>query len=193
MYGLYRFRYLLGFTALAALLIVLIILITTSGSKTTKTLPRTLDSYANTDAVVSMTIDGPINADQIHESILISVSNSTATYEQLQGYQGQVVNLQTFPDNVNSFTAFLFALERAGFTDGNKSAALQNQQGYCPLGDRYIFELNQNNHLLEHYWSTSCGGKNYTYLGELGATITLFQNQIPGYSKLSSNVNIFNP
>jgi predicted PurR-regulated permease PerM len=187
MYGFYRYRYLLGFTALGVLLIALIILIISGGSKTNKTLPKTLDSYSNTDAEVSLTIVGPITADQLHQSINITISNSTSTYEQLQGYQGQVTNLQTFPNNVNSFTEFLFALERAGFTDGNKSTALQNDQGYCPLGDRYIFELTQDNQQLERYWSTNCGGTQ-TYLGQLDLTLSLFQNQIPNYSTLSGSV-----
>lgn len=186
MYG----RYFIGFVATIGLIILLIILLFSGGGKSK--LPAThkaLDSYATTDATVSMTIDGPINADQNHNQIQVVVSNSNATFEQIKGYQGNVVNLQNYANNVDAFTNFLFALERIGFTNGNNSSALKDERGYCPLGDRYIFELQQDGQTLERYWVTSCGGTK-TYLGSLDTTSQLFQNQIPNYGNLAQNANL---
>jgi|SRR5579884_2678074 len=181
-------RYFIGFIATVGLIIILIILIFHGGGKSKVPVTnRTLDSYANTDAQVTLTIDGPINADQNHQQVKIIVSQNDATFEQIQGYQGNVVNRKSYANNVDSYTNFLFALERANFTKGIKSS--QDERGYCPLGDRYIFELNQDGNELERYWATSCGTPK-TYSGDVSLTISLFQNQIPDYDNLTSNINL---
>jgi len=150
---------------------------------------KTLDSYAVTDAQATLTIDGPINADQNHQGVKITVARDNVTFEQLQGYQGSVTNMQTFPNNVDAYTSFLLALAHAGFTQGNSSASLKDERGYCPLADRYIFEFQQDGQELERYWTTSCGSPK-TYLGNTELTLTLFQAQVPGYDNLTQNISL---
>ncbi len=183
-------RYLLGFTATIGLIILLIFLIFSGGSKSkVPSTSKSLDSYAVTNAEVEMTIDGPVNSDQNHQSIKITVSNSFVTYQQIQGFQGNVVKLLSFPNNVNAYTNFLYSLEHTGYTLGDNSSKLKNELGYCPLGDRFIFKLNQDGQVLERYWATSCG-KPKTYKGNLNLTLTLFKAQVPGYSDLISKLNL---
>jgi hypothetical protein len=183
-------RYLIGFLASIGLLILVILLIFNGGPKTSvsKT-SKVLTTYANSSADVSMTIDGTINDNQDHQQVKVIVSEDETTFEQIQGYQGNVIKSQTYPNNLNSYTNFLFALERAGFTEGDSSPALSNDLGYCPLGDRYIFELNQNGKDLEHYWATNCSGTK-TYDGNLNLTLTLFQNQVPNYGAIAGNTDL---
>jgi hypothetical protein len=182
-------RYFIAFIAAIILIILLIMLIFHGGSKpkVSKT-NKALDTYASTNAEVILTIDGPINADQEHQSASITVSSDSTVYEQIQGYQGDVVKQESYPNNVDAYSNFLYALEHAGFTDGNSASDLANEKGYCPLGDRYIFELSQNGQNLERYWATSCGGIK-TYNGSLGLTLTLFQDQVPDYQDLTNNLN----
>ena len=179
-------RYFLAFLVTFGLILVLFLLLFHSGSSKPVTGGRTLDSYAATDALARLTIDGPIVADQNYQSIQVSVSSSDVTFEQLQGYQGAVVNQQSFANNDIAYTNFLFALEKAGFTKGNISPSLKDERGYCPLGDRYIIEFMQDGQDKERYWATSCGGTK-TYLGALGLTMALFQAQVPNYGTLSKN------
>jgi hypothetical protein len=184
-------KYFAGFIATIVLIIILIMLIFHGGGKAkVNTTSKALDSYATTNAEVSLTVDGPIVADQNHQAIKITVSNSAATYEQIQGYQGAVQKQQSYPNNVDAYTNFLFALERAGFTEGDTSSTLKDERGYCPLGDRYIFQLNQGGQQLERFWTTNCSGTPKTFKGNAGLTTTLFKDQIPDYDSLSNNINL---
>ncbi|HVA10893.1 MAG TPA: hypothetical protein VNG32_01875, partial [Candidatus Dormibacteraeota bacterium] len=75
-----------------------------------------------------------------------------------------------------------------GFTDGNNDPKASDERGYCPLGDRYIFEFNENGQDLERYWATSCGSPK-TYLGAFTLTVSLFTAQVPNYSTLTQNIS----
>jgi hypothetical protein len=78
----------------------------------------------------------------------------------------------------------MLSLSHAGFTKGNADKALSDERGYCPLGSRYIFELiDENGKTIERYWATSCG-KPKTYQGNVSLTRSLFQAQVPDYSRL---------
>ena len=180
-------RYFLAFLATFGLILLLLVLLFHGGSKPKTPTGRTLSSYASTDAVVRMTIDGPINADQNHQAVRVTVGRDDVTFEQIQGYQGNVVNEQTFSNNEPAYENFLLALAHAGYTQGNKSSALKDERGYCPLGDRYVFELTQEDQEIERYWATGCGSPK-TYLGVLSLTIQLFENQVPGYTDLTQHV-----
>ena len=180
-------RYLIGFIIAAGLIVLLIFLIFGGGKPTVPSTQQSLDSYSSSNSEVSMTIDGPINADQNHEQVKVIVSATSATFEQIQGYQGNVAHTQSYPNNVNAYTNFLFALEGVNFTKGNSDPKMADERGYCPLGTRYIFELDNNGSTLERFWTTDCGGT-HTYGGITNATIQLFENQIPDYSKLTTGL-----
>ena len=183
-------RYFIGFMVTIGLIILLIVLLFHGGGKPKITsTAKTLTSYASTDAQVSMTIDGPVNAASQHQQIRITVDRDNVTYQHILGYDNNVVDTQIFANTENSYNVFLHALKHAGFTKGDNSAALRDELGYCPTGNRYIFELDQDNNNLERYWSTSCGSPK-TYLGAVGLTINLFQAQVPNYSDVTDNVQL---
>lgn len=174
-------RYLIWISAIIGLLIVLIFLLTPNNSG--KVPPKTLVSFASSNAVARLTIDGPENSEQQHQSISISVSNQSVTFQQMSGYEDQVVNLQTYTNNQASYNVFLHAIALAGFTRGNTSSSDSDESGYCPLGDRYIVDFSQNGNELERFWTTSCGGQG-TYGGNIDSTLALFKAQVPDYTKL---------
>jgi hypothetical protein len=183
-------RYFITFIAMLGLLFLLLFLLLHGGGKPkVSTTNKTLISYANTDAQAQLTIDGPINADQIHTAVRITVDQNQVRYEQIKGYQNTIVNQQSFDSNQDAYANFLAALQHAGFTLGATTAVLKDERGYCPLGNRYIFELNQDGNQLERYWATSCGTPK-TYNGVLTLTLDLFQAQVPGYSQLTQNLGL---
>jgi hypothetical protein len=183
-------RYFIGFLVTIGLIIILIILLFHGGGKSkVPATAKSLTSYAATDAEVSMTIDGPVNAASEHEQVRVTVNRDNVTYQHIKGYDGQVVDTQIFANTENSYDVFLHALLHAGFTKGDSNKALQDERGYCATGDRYIFELNQDNDNLERYWASSCGSPK-TYLGALNLTLTLFQAQVPGYQNLTSGIQL---
>jgi hypothetical protein len=153
-------RYFIGLLVVAGLLILLIMLIVSGGSKSKTTpntvIPRTLVSYADTNASVSMEVDGPINAQELHNDFIITISSSNATIEAIQGYNGAVIKSTSYPNTEAAYTAFLHALSFAGFARGSTASDLSSEAGYCSLGDRYIFELQQNGTNLQRFWTTTC-------------------------------------
>jgi len=184
-------RYFIGFLVTVGLIIILIILLFNGGdspNKVEETRKQLID-YATTDSEVIMTVDGPINAVSQHQSLRVIVDRSNVRYEEMTGYDGQVVESRLFANTDNAYDAFLHALQHAGFTRGTDTAALRDDVGYCPLGQRYIFELKNDGQQLQRYWATSCGNPK-TYLGELTLTLTLFQAQVPDFALLSEGLNL---
>lgn len=182
-------RYIIGFFITIGLLILLIVLLLSGGGSPKKTSQKKLEDYAATNAQVRVTIDGPVNAASLHEQVRITVDNSNVTFEHIKGYDGDVVDTQVFANTENSYDVFLHALRHAGFSRGNNTASLRDEKGYCPTGDRYIFELIQDDNDIQRYWSTSCGGIK-TYLGATGLTLQLFRLQVPNYQKATSKINL---
>lgn len=182
-------RYFLGFIIAIGLIIALIILLFNTGSSSKAPATRSLSSFSDTNAVTSMTIDGPINAPQNHNSIVISIDRTKAVFQQYQGYDGTVINTKTYDNTQNSYNAFLHALGHAGFTQGDASPDKVSSTGQCPLGQVYTFKVVEDGKDVENLWATSCGGAK-TYNGNTNMTISLFEAQIPDYNTLISNVTL---
>jgi hypothetical protein len=181
-------RYILG-VFIAIGLVILIVILFTGGSKpsTKANQPVPLTSYANTDVQVQMTVDGPTVAPQNHNSVQITVGQSEATYTLFQGYDGQVVRVVPFSNTVNSYSAFLAALNQAGFNRGNNNPNLANDAGYCATGSTYVFEIIQNGKDLQRFWATNCLGEPRTFLGNIYRTSNLFQAQIPNFNQVNTS------
>jgi hypothetical protein len=177
-------RYFIGFLITIGLIILLIVLLFGGGGSKSKvpTTSKPLADYSSSDAAARLTIDGPVNADTIHKSVQITVDKDEVTFEKFQGYQGHVVGSQHYENNETAYANFLHALAHAGFTRGDTSSALKDERGYCPLGNRYIFEFIQDGKDIERFWATSCG-KPKTYLGAPSLTLQLFRAQVPDFAK----------
>ncbi|HET7827704.1 MAG TPA: hypothetical protein VFK97_02450, partial [Candidatus Saccharimonadales bacterium] len=152
---------------------------------------KPLPDYAASDATVSFTTDGIVNADELHRSVRITVSSSQMTLDILKGYNPQVIQSKSFENNQEAYTIFLKAIDNAGFLAKIKnSKAPADEGGLCPLGFRYILDLNQDGDDLSRTWASTCGSKIGTSAGALQTLQTLFQEQIPGYQTLVQNVNL---
>lgn len=184
-------KYFIGFMITITLIIILLVVSLTGGSKKphVKNTKQPLVSYYNTDAEVRMTIDGPVNADQIHNVVKVTVGRDKSSYQYISGYEGRVVNEVNFRNNENSYKNFLSALTRAGFTNGDPNKQNENYLGYCPLASRYIFEVYEGSNVIQKYWTTSCQTTK-TYLGNFPVTLQLFKAQIPNYSQINQGTNI---
>ncbi|HEX7632920.1 MAG TPA: hypothetical protein VF401_01190 [Candidatus Saccharimonadales bacterium] len=184
-------RYFIGFLVSLGLIILVLIMILRGGGDNAKTpqTAKTLVSYATTDADVSLLMDGPVNSDKIHQQVRITVDADQVTYQHLTGFDGTVADQQVYPNTQAAYAPFLRALALAGFTEGDKDPAHADYRGYCPLGQRYVFELNEGSNNLQRFWSTNCTkGVPHTYLGDSPLTLTLFQKQVPDYDTLTANI-----
>ncbi len=185
-------RYFVGFIITIGLIIVLILMLFGGGSKDKTKLPqstKTLDSYSTTNAEARMTIDGPVNANQIHKKLQINVSKDEVTYKQYTGYEGKVTKRSSYQNNQNAYANFLRALAVAGFTRGSLDEQLKDERGQCPLGSRYIFEFIQDDKQIERYWATSCHGQK-SFLGAFDINVQLFEAQVPDFDKVNNNFSL---
>jgi hypothetical protein len=171
--------------------IVILVALLGHGKKTPTAHQTPLPEYAGTNATVSFTTDGIVNNDSLHRSIRVTVSNSSITLDVLQGYNPQVIQSNTFQNNQEAYSVFLKAINNAGFMLKSKSTKVSpDPAGQCPLGFRYILNLNQDDQDISNTWTSSCGAKTGTSLASLSLVQTLFQYQVPNYQSLVSNINL---
>ncbi len=187
-------RYIVGFLigiGLIVLTFVLIIRIFSGGGDGEQT-PRSVDltGYSTTDTVMRLTMDGPVVADTQHQQVRITVGRDLVLYERFQGYQGDVIEAKNYPNNTEAYSQFLHALNQAGYTRGNP-AAPKDERGFCPTGQRYVYEaIGQGENILR-WWGTSCSGNQGNFQGRGFEIRSLFKRQIPDYMELTRRT-IFN-
>lgn len=184
-------RYITGILIAIGLVVLTIILIIKafSGGGTPKQTQIDLNSYASTDAVMQMTVDGPISADKTHNEIRITVGRDTTKLDIMKGYEGNVTSSKTFQNNQDSYTQFLHALTVAGFTLGNSDPNVRDERGYCPAGERFIFEAVSGGQDVMRWWKTSCGEGNFK--GKSDTIRNLFKAQVPNYNQLTLNTQLY--
>jgi hypothetical protein len=182
-------RYLIGLLlAIFVIIFVIIKLLSGGGSDTPKNAPPQLSSYANTDTTVRYVIDNPVQSNDGHRDVIVSVGRDQATLTITKGYQGKVISSKSYANNENSYRNFLMALDRtAGFSLGEDSDKLKDERGFCATGERYSYDVvDGSGSAIQHFWSTSC--KQKTYKGNPGVTAELFELQIPDYDTLTGDV-----
>jgi hypothetical protein len=190
---MYFGRLLAGFIGLITLIIILVVLFGHGGKKPVAPINpiKPLADYAQTDATTSFTVDGIVNGDEMHRAIRITVSASQRQLDVLQGYNPSVIQSNTFINNQEAYTVFLKSIRNSGFLAKNsKSKAPADPAGQCPLGFRYILNLNQDGDDLSNLWVSSCGSAVGNAVGALPTIQTLFQDQIPNYETLTDQVNL---
>lgn len=159
-------------------LIVLVIVLIVQGFSGPAEPKRQVDvtKYTYRSAIATLLIDGPINLDQDHQQVRISVSNTINEIDIIHGYQNNVVATRTYANNTAGFASFLSALQLLGFSHGIDSKV--DSRGFCPAGSRYTYSFSDGQTELFSYWSTSCGGQG-TFRGDPAGVRNLFERQIP--------------
>jgi hypothetical protein len=179
-------KYILGFLGFIVIVVVAIVLLT-GGNKSKPSGPKVikLADYANNSrAYVEYTTDGPINAEENHRTVRITINPTYRTIDVIKGYQGDILRTKTYPNNDKAYEEFLSALIRAGFTAGRKTSATFGS--VCPNGTRFQYKLVEGSKDVQNLWSANCNRG--TFGGDKNLTRTLFQAQIPEYTKLTNDV-----
>lgn len=184
-------RILIALVGIGLILLVFVLVIKgiTGHKKSSSPIKQSnLSQYADTDATAQLYIDGPIKIDQDHRAVKISVNKTQTQIDIIQGYQGNVINTQTFANNQPAYAVFLQALKLQDFAKGNTSPGAGDERGVCPNNDRFIYSLVNNNSNVFRFWSTSCGGG--TFSGKGSEVRRLFIRQIPQteFNKLTSGI-----
>ena len=189
---MYLGRLVLAFVGFILLIFLVILLFVGGGKKKAPTTPvKPLTSYSNTDATVSMTIDGPINGDDAHRAIKITIGEDSRELDVIQGYSGTVIQSNPSYNSKDAYNVFLHAINSYGFTlKGKNQPANLDSTGQCALGNRYTFTLEQEGNVISSLWTTSCGSKTGNFAGNSQILQELFQAQITNYNTLTENVSL---
>mgnify|MGYP000156124413 CR=1 FL=1 len=185
-------RYVIGFLISVGLIILVLVMIFRGGGDPAPApnASKRMVDYANTSTVVQFIDDYKVSHDSTHRQIVTTVGRDAVTLVVETGYEGTILRSQTYPNNPTAYANFLRALQVAGYTNGDNSAGLRDERGYCPSGRRFVFEIKDGARSIQRYWSTSCGNIG-SFKGRSDTVRSLFQRQVPDYSKLTSGVQLF--
>lgn len=129
---------------------------------------------------VSMTVRGPIVADEDFRSYQVVISPTERRFTSYTGYLEVITNSQTLSNNTAAYDQFVNALNKANMVEGTPFEGERNNVlGICASGRVYEFRTINNNETTEMLWTSTCSGSP----GSLRASATqlsqLFRSQIP--------------
>jgi hypothetical protein len=168
-----------------------------SGSSTSSTaaVDVSRDALLNTSAgrSVTMTVRGPIVADEKFRSYKIDISANDRTIKTYTGYLDTVVDQTSLGNSVASYDQFVHALDKANLTKGKQLDGDKNDtRGICATGSVYDFTIYNGTDVVKDLWTSTCNGS----AGSLNASVTqlssLFTNQIPGASAQIAKLGLSN-
>lgn len=140
---------------------------------------------------VSMTVRGPIVADEDFRSYQIIVSPTERKFTAYTGYLDVITDQQTLNNNTAAYSQFVNALNKANMMAGTPLEGEKNNVlGICATGKVYEFRTLFDGADQTMLWTSTCSGSQ----GSLKASATqlsqLFLNQIPNGSDIEKNMKL---
>ncbi len=140
---------------------------------------------------VSMSVRGPIVAEENFHSYLITVSPNNRQITTYNGYLGTIVEQQTLSNNTAAYEQFVNALNLAKMTAGNQPAdGASDVRGVCATGRLSEFSILSDGRSVETLWTSTCSGSQGTLRANATQLSNLFIAQIPNASTLIRNVDL---
>lgn len=140
---------------------------------------------------VSMTVRGPIVADENFHSYQITVSPNSRSIKTFNGYLDTVVSQQDLSNNTAAYDQFVHALDKANLAAGKPlQGDKDNTAGVCATGRLYEFTITKDSQPVETLWTSTCGGSPGSLRANTTQVSQLFINQIPNGSNLVSQVSL---
>lgn len=166
-----------------------------SGSSTSNTtqVDVSRDALLNTTAEhsVTMTVRGPIVADEAFHSYKINISPNSRTITTYAGYLNTVVAQTALGNSVASYDEFVHALDKANLTKGKQLTGDKNDtSGVCATGSVYQFTVYDGTTDVKDLWTSTCSGSKGSLDASVAQLTSLFVKQIPGADKLITNINL---
>jgi len=164
-----------------------------SGSSTPAATDTSRTSLLDTSAThsVSMTVRGPIVADEQFHSYKIDISPNARQLKTYTGYLDTVVDSSSLTNNVASYEQFVYALDKANLAKGTElTGDKDDTRGVCATGDVYEFTILNNGSSVKHLWTSTCSGSQGSLDASVNQLTELFTNQIPTASKLISKIDL---
>lgn len=143
------------------------------------------------DRSVSMTVRGPIVADEDFRSYRIIISPSSRDFASFKGYLDTVINQESLPNNTAAYDQFVHALDKANMVAGKPFEGEKNNvSGICATGKVYEFSIRAAGEATETLWTSTCGGSPGSLRANVNQLSSLFLNQIPDGSNIEASLRL---
>ena len=165
-----------------------------SGSSSRETVTdTTVESLLSTSvsSSVSMSVRGPIVADENFNSYRIVISPTSRQITTYSGYLGTVIAQQTLGNNTVAYEQFVNALNLARMTAGKEPVDEENDvRGICATGNLSEFSILSNDMKVETLWTSTCDGSKGTLRASAPQLSNLFTAQIPESRTLIRSISL---
>jgi len=179
--------------AIAGLIALVRLIFTGSTSKQPAAVNTSRQQLLDTSAgrAVSMTVRGPIVADEDFRSYSVMISPSSRQFQSYTGYLDVITNQQTLPNNTAAYDQFVHALDKANFAAGTPFEGDKNNTlGICATGKVYEFNLLNNGNSDYMLWTSTCSGSPGSLKASASQLSQLFLNQIPNGSNIEQSLKL---
>ncbi len=140
---------------------------------------------------VSMSVRGPIVANENFRSYSITVSPTSRSIKTYTGYLDTVLNEQNLSNNTAAYAEFVNALNRANMAKGTELEGERNDVlGICATGRVYEFSILNNSESVETLWTSTCGGSPGSLRASTEQLTQLFRAQIPDGSAMVREIGL---
>jgi len=129
---------------------------------------------------VTVTVRGPIVADEDFHSYQITVGPNIRNLTTYSGYLDTAIDTVTLDNNVSAYQQFVHALDNANLTKGTQLTGEANDTlGRCATGRLYDFQILDGSTVVKDLWTSSCSGSRGSLDASVSQLLNLFQVQIP--------------
>jgi len=140
---------------------------------------------------VSMTVRGPIVADEDFRSYRITISPEARKFQAFNGYLDEVTDSQSLSNNTAAYDQFVHALDKANLIAGKPFEGDKNNVlGICATGKVYEFNVLNDGESTEMLWTSTCSGSPGSLKASAGQLSQLFLNQIPNGSDITASLKL---
>ncbi|MES2876127.1 MAG: hypothetical protein V4678_01525 [Patescibacteria group bacterium] len=131
---------------------------------------------------VTMTVRGPIVAEENFTSYRVGASNSERSMNVYRGYLEEQTNGKTLPNNTQAYEQFVYALDKANMTQTAGAAnddEAKDLRGICARGYVYEYAVLSGGNEVKKLWTSTCEGSKGTLNASTDQLSQLFLDQIP--------------
>lgn len=142
-------------------------------------------------SAVSMTVRGPIVADEDFRSYRILVSPTARQFQSYTGYLETIISSQSLNNNTSAYNEFVNALDKANLVAGDPFDEEGNDvAGICATGKVFEFRLIKNTETVEMLWTSTCSGSPGSLQASISQLSNLFLNQIPEDTDIADSLKL---
>lgn len=130
---------------------------------------------------VSLTVRGPIVADEDFKSYRITVSPSNRNMTAFTGYLDEEDRAKNLKNNTEAYEQFTHALDKANMMKGTEPSGTEEDdlRGICASGYVYEYAVLVEDEPVKHLWTSTCSGSKGTLDASTDQLNALFLAQIP--------------